>query len=128
MFPSQFEYHRPSSVQAAVALLAADPDAKLLAGGHSLMPAMKLRLASPASLVDLGGYRRAADLGRRRRDHRGDDDLPAAMDDRRAEVAFPMVAEAANVVGDPAVAAGARSAARWRTPTRPPISPRSSWR
>jgi carbon-monoxide dehydrogenase medium subunit len=55
VFPNQFDYHRPESVQAAATLLAADPDAKLLAGGHSLLPAMKLRLASPSSLVDLGG-------------------------------------------------------------------------
>ncbi|MBW3632218.1 MAG: FAD binding domain-containing protein, partial [Chloroflexi bacterium] len=55
MFPNQFDYHRPDSVQAAASLLAADPDAKLLAGVHSLLPAMKLRLASPSSLVDLGG-------------------------------------------------------------------------
>ena len=55
MFPNQFDYHRPESIEAAVSLLAADPDAKLLAGGHSLLPAMKLRLASPSSLVDLGG-------------------------------------------------------------------------
>ena len=54
MFPNQFDYHRPESVQAAASLLAADPDAKLLAGGHSLLPAMKLRLAAPTSLVDLG--------------------------------------------------------------------------
>jgi carbon-monoxide dehydrogenase medium subunit len=55
VFPNQFDYHRPESVQAAASLLAADPDAKLLAGGHSLLPAMKLRLASPSSLVDLSG-------------------------------------------------------------------------
>jgi hypothetical protein len=48
-------YHRPDSVPGGGGLLAADPDAKLLAGGHSLLPAMKLRLASPSSLVDLGG-------------------------------------------------------------------------
>lgn len=54
MFPGQFAYHRPGSVQEAVALLAADPDAKLIAGGHSLLPAMKMRLAAPSALVDLG--------------------------------------------------------------------------
>ncbi len=54
MFPGQFTYYRPGSVQEAIALLAADPDAKLIAGGHSLLPAMKMRLANPTSLVDLG--------------------------------------------------------------------------
>lgn len=53
MFPSQFAYHRPSSVEEAVQLLQQDPDAKILAGGHSLLPAMKLRLAAPSALVDL---------------------------------------------------------------------------
>ena len=53
MFPTQFEYHRPTSIQEAVQLLSDNPDAKLLAGGHSLLPAMKLRLAAPAALVDL---------------------------------------------------------------------------
>src|SRR5688500_10223515 len=53
MFPTQFEYHRPASVQEAVQLLNDDPDAKILAGGHSLLPAMKLRLAAPSALVDL---------------------------------------------------------------------------
>ena len=54
MFPSKFDYHRPSSVQEAVQILSANPDAKVLAGGHSLIPVMKLRLASPSALVDIG--------------------------------------------------------------------------
>lgn len=53
MFPSQFAYHRPATVDEAVQLLQQDPDAKILAGGHSLLPAMKLRLAAPSALVDL---------------------------------------------------------------------------
>ncbi len=54
MFPGKFEYYAPTSVQEAVALLSQHQDAKVLAGGHSLMPAMKLRLANPAVLVDIG--------------------------------------------------------------------------
>lgn len=54
MIPAAFEYHRPASVKDALKLLAELPDAKLLAGGHSLLPLMKLRLASPAHLIDLG--------------------------------------------------------------------------
>jgi carbon-monoxide dehydrogenase medium subunit len=53
MIPSQFEYSAPATLNEAVALLAKDPDAKALAGGHSLLPVMKLRLASPSMLVDL---------------------------------------------------------------------------
>jgi aerobic carbon-monoxide dehydrogenase medium subunit len=54
VYPSQFEYERPSTVQEAVAILAGNPEAKVLAGGHSLIPAMKLRLAMPGTLVDIG--------------------------------------------------------------------------
>ena len=56
MIPGIFAYHRPASVSEAVGLLADFGDEALaLAGGHSLIPMMKLRLASPAHLVDLGG-------------------------------------------------------------------------
>lgn len=54
MFPTEFAYHRAESIQDAIAFLTANPDAKVLAGGHSLIPAMKLRLASPSALVDIG--------------------------------------------------------------------------
>jgi carbon-monoxide dehydrogenase medium subunit len=48
-----FDYHRPRSVADAAGLLASAKDAKLLAGGHTLLPTMKLRLASPKTIVDL---------------------------------------------------------------------------
>jgi carbon-monoxide dehydrogenase medium subunit len=51
--PAPFEYHRPDSVEEALALLAADPDAKPLAGGQSLLPMLNFRLARPSALVDL---------------------------------------------------------------------------
>src|SRR2546427_4548692 len=55
MYPANFEYKRPTPVDEAVALLAQHGDAaKLLAGGHSLIPAMKLRLAQPKVVVDIG--------------------------------------------------------------------------
>jgi carbon-monoxide dehydrogenase medium subunit len=55
MIPGSFAYHRPKSVQEAVTLLAQLGDeARPLAGGHSLIPMMKLRLAKPTHLVDLG--------------------------------------------------------------------------
>jgi carbon-monoxide dehydrogenase medium subunit len=54
MIPASFAYHRPTSLNAAVALLAdLGEDARPLAGGHSLIPMMKLRLATPEHLVDL---------------------------------------------------------------------------
>ncbi len=82
MIPGAFAYHRPKSVNEAVALLAdLGEDARPLSGGHSLIPLMKLRLAAPAHLVDLGGIadlkgdprRRQRRRDRRRRDAaRGD--------------------------------------------------------
>jgi carbon-monoxide dehydrogenase medium subunit len=53
MIPAPFEYESPRELNDVLALLASHEDAKLLAGGHSLLPAMKLRLAAPALLVDL---------------------------------------------------------------------------
>jgi aerobic carbon-monoxide dehydrogenase medium subunit len=53
VYPRAFEYERPGSVQEAISILQGDPEAKILAGGHSLLPVMKLRLASPGKLVDI---------------------------------------------------------------------------
>jgi carbon-monoxide dehydrogenase medium subunit len=50
-----FEYHRPTTVAEAVSLLQGAADGKLLAGGHTLIPTLKQRLASPSDLIDLGG-------------------------------------------------------------------------
>jgi aerobic carbon-monoxide dehydrogenase medium subunit len=56
VIPAEFDYVRPGSVDEALsALREGGEDAKLLAGGHSLLPLMKLRLAAPTLLVDLGG-------------------------------------------------------------------------
>src|SRR5689334_5043044 len=60
MKPARFEYRAPESLEEAVALLAADPDAKPIAGGQSLMPVLNFRLATPSLLVDL---RRLPGLG-----------------------------------------------------------------
>ena len=54
MVASTFDYHAPSSVDEAVALLNDNADAKVLAGGHSLIPMMKLRLSEPSVVVDIG--------------------------------------------------------------------------
>src|SRR3954468_17171515 len=58
MVPAQFDYLTPATLDEALALLAQHADdAKILAGGHSLIPAMKLRLAMPAVLIDIGRIR-----------------------------------------------------------------------
>jgi carbon-monoxide dehydrogenase medium subunit len=106
VFPNQFDYHRPESVQAAATLLAADPDAKLLAGGHSLLPAMKLRLASPSSLVDLGAIDGLVGIDAAGKITIGAMTTYAMLrDSRELSRVLPMVTEAADNVGDPAVQA-----------------------
>ena len=56
MIPESFDYQRASTVSEAISLLQKHgEDAKILAGGHSLVPTMKLRLATPATLIDIGG-------------------------------------------------------------------------
>ena len=58
MIPAAFEYARASSVEEASKLLAKfGEDAKVLAGGHSLIPLMRLRLAQPKALVDINGIK-----------------------------------------------------------------------
>lgn len=54
MYPSDFDYAAPTSLGEAIQLLQQNPDAKVLAGGHSLLPAMRIRLMNPPLLVDIG--------------------------------------------------------------------------
>ena len=64
MIPAQFDYIAPATLAEALALLAAHRDeAKILAGGHSLIPAMKLRLAQPQLLVDIGRIKDLSYIG-----------------------------------------------------------------
>jgi carbon-monoxide dehydrogenase medium subunit len=55
MRPASFDYHRPSTLDEALSLLGGDGEVRPLAGGHSLLPALKLRLSAPDTLVDLRG-------------------------------------------------------------------------
>ncbi len=106
MFPTQFDYYRPSSVAEAVGLLNANPDAKILAGGHSLLPAMKLRLAAPGALVDLGRIEELRGIR-----VNGGITIGAMttyeeiQDSEAVRQRVPMLAEAAATVGDPHVRA-----------------------
>ena len=69
MIPAAFEYSRPSSLDEALRIVASNPDVKVLAGGQSLLPLLKLRLAAASRLVDIGrvpelrGIRSTADGG-----------------------------------------------------------------
>ena len=101
----EFNYHRPCTLEAAAAALAAAEDGQVLAGGQTLIPTLKQRLASPSDLVDLGGV---AGLDGVRRE-RGDIVVGAMT--RHAEVAsssevkeaVPALASLADGIGDPQV-------------------------
>ena len=80
VIPATFDYEVAGSVDEAIALLGQGEDAKLLAGGHSLLPLMKLRFARPALLVDIG---RLADLVLRARRRRHGRDRRAHAPPRR---------------------------------------------
>ncbi len=54
MYAPEFDYYRAASVAEAAELLAKHPDSKVLAGGHSLIPILKVRLAAPSALIDIG--------------------------------------------------------------------------
>jgi carbon-monoxide dehydrogenase medium subunit len=99
-----FEYHAPSSVADAVAALGSD-EAKLLAGGQTLLPTMKQRLAAPAHIVDLGKIDGLAGIARE-----GDAIVIGAMTKHADVASSPIVHDAikglgalAGLIGDPAV-------------------------
>jgi carbon-monoxide dehydrogenase medium subunit len=105
MIPAPFEYVRAETVEEAIAALGAHEDAKLLAGGHSLLPAMRLRVARPGTLVDIGRLR---DLSYVRDD--GDAVAIGALtrhhdvsNDEVLQAACPIVSYAAEQIGDPQV-------------------------
>lgn len=106
MIPAAFEYVRASSAQEAISLIGQHgSDAKFLAGGHSLLPLMKLRLAQPAVLIDIARIKDLSyikDAG----DHIAIGALTRHMDVEKSPVLaqhVPLLAHAAGHVGDPQV-------------------------
>jgi aerobic carbon-monoxide dehydrogenase medium subunit len=106
MIPAQFEYETADSVSQALALLAGyGEDAKLLAGGHSLLPMMKLRLATPAVLIDIARIDELAGI------RAEGDELVIGATTRHADIVssdlvraeVPLLAHAAAQVGDPQI-------------------------
>ena len=105
MYPANTTYHRAGSVAEAVQLLAANEGAKVLAGGHSLIPAMKLRLALPETLVDIGHIEalRGVSLEGGSLVIGALTTFAAVASSDLVNAHAPLLAEAAGVVGDPAV-------------------------
>ena len=106
MIPGPFSYHRPASVADAIKLLSTlGEEARPLAGGHSLIPMMKLRLATPEHLVDLGGIAGLKGIGRE-----GDRIVIGAMVTQHELLgsaligdALPILHETALTIADPQV-------------------------
>lgn len=101
----EFKYHQPDTLQQAVNLLAENEDAMLIAGGHTLVPVMKQRLASPAHLIDLSHIEGLDGIEMREgmlaigatATHADVADSPIVRE------AIPALAELAAMIGDPAV-------------------------
>ena len=98
-------YHRPSSVDEAVALFAKGSDSKYLAGGHTLLPVMKQRLASPSDVIDLGKIKDLVGI-----EPTGDGIMIKAATTHydvassgTVQKAIPALAYLASLIGDPAV-------------------------
>lgn len=105
MIPGEFHYHQASSVDDAITLLNRFEDAKIVAGGHSLLPMMKLRMAEPAHLIDLNGL---SELKQIRLD--GDAIAIGAMcteneliRSKLLQARCPLIVEAARLIADPQV-------------------------
>jgi aerobic carbon-monoxide dehydrogenase medium subunit len=105
MYPAAFEYHAPGSVQEALGLLGKLDDAKILAGGHSLVPMMKLRLAQPKHLIDL---RKVPGLSGIKEE--GSTIVIGAMathwdveSSKLLQAKCPVLSDTAKIIGDPAV-------------------------
>ncbi len=106
MIPPSFQYHAPGSVDDAVALLSQYGDeAKLLAGGHSLLPMMKLRFAEPEHLVDINNIKSLKGIC-----EENGDIVIGAMTSENALInsallqeKCPLLPEAARLIGDPQV-------------------------
>ena len=102
MFAAPFDYHRPKSVAEALKLLREVQGARVLAGGHSLLPAMKLRLSSPAALIDISRIAELSGITG------GADGLTIGAMTTHAAIASsdvvrkhcPVLAEAAGIIGD----------------------------
>jgi len=105
VIPASFDYTRPKTVAEAVTLLGENPEAKILAGGHSLIPLMRFRLAEPSMLIDIN------QLEELRYIREGDSWLEIGAMTREAAVEssevvvtrYPLLVDTARVVADPLV-------------------------
>ena len=131
MYPSAFDYSAPESLDEALATLGEVGDeGRVLAGGQSLIPMMKLRLAVPDHLVDINGVSELSYISE------SNGDLAVGALARHADIAASdlvsrtnsTMASAAPWISDPWCATGAPCAVRWPTATPRATGTRSCWR
>ncbi len=125
-----FEYHKPGSIADAVKILSADPDARPISGGQTLLPALKHRLNKPTSVVDLSGI---AELKGIRRE--GDKLVVGALarhnevaNSPEVKAAIPTLAHLAGTIGDTQVRNRGTIGGSSPTTTRRRTTPRRCWR
>jgi carbon-monoxide dehydrogenase medium subunit len=102
MYPASFEYYRPKNLKDAVSLLRKKKDAKLLAGGHSLLPAMKLRVSAPAAIIDIGRVKglKGIKVGKSSVRIGALTTHAEVLDSRAVAESCPLLSEAAANIGD----------------------------
>jgi carbon-monoxide dehydrogenase medium subunit len=102
MYSATFDYFRPKTLAQAAALLRKHRDSRILAGGHSLLPAMKLRLSSPRALVDLSAVKGLSGIQAKGKNLRiGAMTVHAEVASSGAvRKSCPLLAEAASIIGD----------------------------
>ena len=104
MIPARFEYAAPATVADACRLLATTPGAKVLAGGMSLIPALKPRLSQPSLVVDIGRIAQLSGVSKSwGKLHIGSCTTHAELIDHPDLVDFPAFTDTARVIGDPQV-------------------------
>ena len=130
MYPQEFEYFCPETLEDAVGLLSKyGEEARVLAGGQSLIPLMKLRLASPKYLIQLGGIQGLSTIEEQ------DGMISFGALTRHAEVEesslvqakLPMMHDAVSMIGDVQIRNLGTIGDAWFTPIRPEIWPLPCW-
>ena len=105
MYAAEFDYVRASSIEEAISLKAANDDSSILAGGHSLIPAMKLRLSTPLKLIDISGLDQLKKISKNE-SHISIGALCTHKQCAESDIVqsnCPALSDAASVIGDPHV-------------------------
>jgi len=129
MIPYQFHLQAREIAGRGRGTLSSSPDAKLLAGGQTLIATMKMRLANPSELIDISGIKELSYIRMMPAPSQSARRQPTTRSRlRRYPEGAPCLAHCASVIGDPRSATKVRSADQWRTMTLQPTIPPPCWR